>query len=231
MAGRLFMSSSQEVLINNIVSSIQQEEYSVTARQSAIKVLRVFPNMNEAMREEVISVLKGVIDDGRIQFLREPSVNVLGEIGAKVPEVAEYLRDKGVNKGETDKLKLIALIQLGRNKSHFLNFIDLLSGWLKNRDHEKNPLAIQPEIPDSFLDSLLLVKKEERSDDHITVLKEFILSRILDIELKLKFSETLMSWDDSSDTDSKALLQKAYADLVTDIWLYVVDPEKVLFSL
>ena len=228
LAGRLFMSSSQEVLINNIVSSIQQEEYSVTAKQSVIKALRAVPNMNEAMREEVISVLKGVIDDSKIQFLRETSVNVLGEVGAKVPEVAEYLRDKGVNKGETDKLRLIALIQLGRNKTYFLNSIDLLSAWLKNRDHKKNPLAIQPEIPDSFLDSLLLVKKAELSANHITVLQEFILSGILDIELKLKFSETLMSWDDSS--GSKALLQKAYTDPVTDIGLYVENLSKEILS-
>ena len=228
LAGRLFMSSSQEVLINNIVSSIQQEKYSVTARQSVIKALRAVPNMNEAMREEVIRVLKGVIDDSRIQFLRENSVNVLGEIGAKVPEVAEYLRDKGVNKGETDKLRLIALIQLGRNKTYFLNSIDLLSAWLKNRDYDEDPLDAQPEIPDSFLDSLLLVKKAELSANHITVLQEFILSGILDIEMKLKFSETLISWDDS--LDSKALLQKAYADPVTDIGLYVENLSKEILS-
>ena len=229
LASRLFMSSSQEVLINNIVSSMQQEgQYSVTARQSAIKALRAFPNMNEAMREEVINVLKGVIDDSRIQVLRETSVNVLGEIGAKIPEVAEYLRDKGDDRNEEDKLRLIALIQLGRNKSHFLNSINLLAKWLKDRDHKKNPLAIQPAIPDSFLDSLLLVKKEERSANHITVLKAFILSGILDIELKLKFSETLMSWDESS--SSKALLQKAYADPVTDIGIYVENLSKKILS-
>ena len=228
LASRLFMSSSQEVLINNIVSSIQQEKYSVTARQSVIKALRAFPNMNEAMREEVIRVLKGVIDDSRIQFLRETSVHVLGEVGAKVPDVAEYLRDKGVNKGETDKLRLIALIQLGRNKTYFLNSIDLLSTWLKDRDYDEDPLDAQADIPDSFLDSLLLVKKEEHSDDHITVLQVFILSGILDLELKLKFSETLMSWDDSS--SSKALLQKAYADPVTDIGIYVENLSKKILS-
>ena len=185
--------------------------------------------MNEAMREEVIRVLKGVIDDSRIQFLRETSVHVLGEIGAKAPGVAEYLRDKGDDDSEeNDKLRLIALIQLGRNTSHFPHSIYLLSGWLKGRDHEKNPLAIQPEIPDSFLDSLLLVKKAELSANHITVLQEFILSGILDIELKLKFSETLMSWDDS--LDSKALLQKAYADPVIDIGIYVENLSKKILS-
>ena len=229
LAVNLLRSTEEEMLINDLVGSIQEGQYSVIARQSAIKALRAVPNMNEAMREEVISVLKGVIDDSRIQVLRETSVNVLGEIGAKVPEVAEYLRDKGDDDSEeNDKLRLIALIQLGRNTSHFPHSIDLLSGWLKDRDHEKNPLAIQPEIPDSFLDSLLLVKKAERSDDHITVLQEFILSRILDIELKLKFSETLMSWDDSS--SSKALLQKAYADPVTDIGLYVENLSKEILS-
>ena len=229
LASRLFMSSSQEVLINNIVSSMQQEgQYSVTARQSAIKAIRAFPNMNEAMREEVINVLKGVIDDSRIQVLRETSVNVLGEIGAKIPEVAEYLRDKGDDRNEEDKLRLIALIQLGRNKSHFLNSINLLAKWLKDRDYDEDPLDAQPDIPDSFLDSLLLVKKEELSDNHITVLQEFILSGILDIELKLKFSETLMSWDESP--GSKALLQKAYTDPVTDIGLYVENLSKEILS-
>ena len=230
LAVNLLRSIDEEMLINGLVGSIQQEGHSITARQSAIKALRVFPNMNEAMREKVISVLKGVIDDSSIQVLRELSVNVLGEIGAKVPEVAEYLEKRGDDRNEEDKLRLIALIQLGRNKSHFLNSIDLLSGWLKDRDHEKNPLSIQLEIPDSFLDSLLLVKKEERSDDHITVLQVFILSGILDLELKLKFSETLMSWDKSS--SSKTLLQKAYADPdpVTDIGLYVENLSKKILA-
>ena len=72
------------------------------------------------------------------------------------------------------------------------------------------------------------MKKEERSANHITVLQEFILSGILDIELKLKFSETLMSWDDSP--GSKALLQKAYTDPVTDIGLYVENLSKEILS-
>ena len=47
---------------------------------------------------------------------------------------------------KTDKLRLIALIQLGRNKTYFLNSIDLLSAWLKNRDYDEDPLAMLNQI-------------------------------------------------------------------------------------
>jgi len=110
-------------------------------------------------------------------------------------------------------------LQSGRNKEYFLFAIDTLAWWLKGRDYHREPLNIQPEIPDSFLNSLLLLKNWKDSRDYIVVVREFLCSGILNAELKIKFSEALLSFDEGS--ESKALLREAYSNPARDIRLYI----------
>jgi len=178
--------------------------------------------MDEDLRGEVIDVLKEVVDESQIPPLRETSVNVLGELGEGMSEVAEYLleyllktRDET---NEDDKLRLMALIELGRNKDYFPISIRELAYWLENRG-KKERLAIQPEISGSFLDFLLLAEQGDRSGNHTIVVRGFIRSDMLNAELKSRFSETLLSWDDSPEV--KALLREAYSNPAKDINSYV----------
>ena len=209
----------EETLISDLLIAIQDERHSAEVRQSAIRALQAISGMEEDLRKEVIGVLKGVIDESQIPSLRETSVVALGEIGKEKPEVAEYLIDIGDDTNNSDELRLIALIEFGRNKDYFLISIDKFSEWLAGRNYEENPLNIQPEIPNFFRNSLLSAKGRDRSEYHIIVVKEFIRSGILGIELKIEFSEILLSWDDS--LENKALLREAYSKPARDIRLYV----------
>ena len=209
----------EETLISDLLIAIQDERRSAEVRQSAIRALRSMSDMEEGLRKEVVGVLKRVIDESQIPSLRETSVVVLGEIGRGMPEVAEYLFDRGGDASNSDELRLISLIEFGRSEDYFSVSIEMLSKWLKGRNYEKNPLRIQPDIPDSFRDSLLSVKRRKSSESHTIVLKEFIRSGILDVDLKIEFSETLLSWDDSP--ENKALLREVYSNPAEDIRRYV----------
>ena len=162
-----------------------------------------------------------MIEESGVPFLRQTAMAVLGELGEGVDEAAEYLLKIGEDENTSDELRLMALIELGRNESYFFDSIEILARWLGKG--KKKRLAIQPEISDSFLDSLL--KEGERSENHLIVVKEFIRSGILNAELKLRFSETLLSWD--VNLENKAFLREAYSNPARDIKLYV---EKDLFE-
>ena len=131
-------------------------------------------------------------------------------------------------KEERDRVKLTALLELGRNESHFKEAVTALAGWLKDRDHKKDPLNIKPEIPHSFM-NFLLSSEEGITNNQIIVLREFILSGILDIETKLTFSKTLIRWnkEPKKQTDKKRLtnqeiLDQVWADPISNTSLYSV---------
>ena len=221
LAINLFGSADEENFIKALLNSMEDDQYSVQARLSSMRALRAFKDMEGSLKEKVISALKEVIDKSDIPALRETALPILGEMGEGDLQVAEYLEEKGDETNKNEKLRLIALIQLGRDKAHFSSYINLLADWLKDRDHKQKPLSIQPEIPDSFVNSLLLVESSGLSENHLIVVKEFILSGILSAELKLRFSETLLSWDKSP--ENKALIKTAYTDIVRELDLYVED--------
>jgi len=104
----------EEALIKDLLNVIQDERRPAEVRGAAVRAFRVISNMDEDLRGEVIDVLKEVVDESQIPPLRETSVNVLGELGEGMSEVAEYLleyllktRDET---NEDDKLRLMALI-------------------------------------------------------------------------------------------------------------------------
>lgn len=226
---RVIFSSTEGEVVNILSSVIEDTSYSAETRRVAIETLLVFPNTLQIRRAKIIKLLKGVIDnEDNNQDFRTSAVKVLGEVGEGVSEVAEYLEKKGDDINEKDQLRLVALIHLGRNKSALASSIRLLANLLKDRNYKKDPLEVQ-EIPDSFLDSLLVnekenqtedKKKEELSENHIIVLREFILSGMLDFYLKLRFSATL-SLDESP--DSKSLLTEIYSerDSIADLRAYM----------
>ena len=132
--------------------------------------------------------------------------------------------DIGDDKSNSDELRFIALVELGRNRDYFLTSIEELSKWLEGRENEDRvnivkQLIIQPKIPDSFIDSVLSITKEELSKHHIIVVKRLVHSEILGLELQLKFSETLLNWDDS--VKNKAFLSEVYSSPVEDISSYM----------
>ena len=220
LAINLFGSADEENFIKALLNSMEDDQYSVQARLSSMRALRAFKDMEGSLKEKVISALKEVIDKSDIPALRETALPILGEMGEGDLQVAEYLADKGDNEKEEEKLRLIALVQLGRHEAYFLSSINILADWLKDRrDRNQDPLNIQPEIPDSFANSLLLVERLNLSENHIPVVREFILSGILSAELKLRFSGTLLSWDKSP--ENKALIKTAYTDIVQELDLYV----------
>ncbi len=216
-------------LISKLLSTIQDEQRSVGVRQPAIRALRAFTQSDEALKTEMVSVLRGVIDESQIPALRQTAVTVLGELREVIPEVVEYLKEIGDDKNNSDTLRLMALIELGRDKNYFSISILKISNRFKGRDYEEDPLEIQPEVSisfsDSFLDSLLSAKQGEHSENHIIIVREFIRSNILNAELKSRFSAALLNWDDSP--ENKTLLREAYSNPVKDIRLYV---EKDLFK-
>lgn len=216
----------EEALISDLLNAIQDKHHSSGVKQSAIRALRAISGIGEELKEKVIAVLIGVIDESKIPVLRQTAISYLGELGeGGDKEVAEYLLKKGNETDKEDESRLIALIELGRDKDDFPVSINKLDIWLEGRDYGSNPLKIQPEISDSFLDSLLLANQGERSKSHFIVVREFIRSGILNAELKLRFSETLLSWDAS--LENKSLLREAYSNTARDIGLYV---EKDLFK-
>ena len=107
-----------------------------------MKALRAFSNMDETLKGEAIDVLKGVIDTSQLPSLKEISVTVLGEMGEGEPEVAWYLREKGTNKNADDKIRLLALAQLGRNQEYFPVSVRILADRFKSTFYISNPLAV-----------------------------------------------------------------------------------------
>ena len=213
----------EETLIKDLLNAIKDEQNSVEVRKPAIRSLRAFSSMDETLKKEAIDVLKEVIDKSQIPTLRETSVSVLGEMGEGEPEVAEYLQKKGTDKKENDKLRLMALTQLGRNQEYVPISIGILAEWFKGIDKIPNPLSVPLDIPNSFVTALLSEKEEGLSEEqlkgHKTVVKEFIRLDILDIGLKFRFSETLILWDNSPEI--KAFLREVWANPAIDIGLYV----------
>lgn len=217
--------TDEKALTSDLLNAIKDEQRTAELRGPALRALRAVSDMDEDLRSEAIETLKKVVDESQIPSLRETALRVLGELGEGRDELAVYLEDIGYDVQEKDKLRLIALIELGRNKDYFPFSVHELAKWLKERDYEKFPLNIQPDISDTFLDSLLLVNKRELSENHITVVKEFILSGILPLELKIRFSETLLKWDNSPKT--REFLRKAYSKPAQDFSLYT---ERDLFK-
>ena len=230
LARDLFQGSTKN-LIRELVGSIGDDIYSITARESLINALRGFPNVEEEIRREAIEALKRIIDNSSIPALRETSVSVLGEIGKEKPEVAEYLQKKGTNEDEDDKLRLLALTQLGRDQEYFPVSVNSLTEWFKDIDIT-NPLSDPLEIPNSFVTALLTEKQERLSEEllesHKRVVREFIRLNLLDIGLKFRFSETLISWDDSPET--KDLLRDAWTNPAEDMGQYVEQLRKESLS-
>ena len=224
LAFNLLRAVDEETLINDLLNAIKDEKNSVEVRKPAIRSLRAFSNMDATLRKEAMDVLKEMIDESQIPTLRETSVSVLGEIGEGELEVAEYLmRENGINKNEDDKLRLLALTQLGRNQEYFPISIGILTDWFEDTIYKPAPLGVPLDIPSSFVTVLLLEKQErvseEQLESHKKVVREFIHLDILDVGLKFRFSETLIRWDNSPDT--KDLLRKAWANPAEDMGLYV----------
>ena len=210
-----------ENLREELIYSIGDDKYSVPERKSLINALRGFPDIEEDLRKEAIENLKQIIDNSTYPSLRQSSVSTLGQIGEGEEGVAEYLLRVADANNENDALRFLSLIELGRDKKYFLTSIERLSKWLEDRENIVKKLIIQSEIPDPFIDSLLSTTEEEYSKNHIIVIKELVGSRILGLELKLKFSETLLNWDDSP--ENKTFLRKLYvnANPVEDISSYL----------
>ena len=226
LAINLFKSVNEEDFVDNLLNAVKDERFSPQARLSSMKALLTFQDIEEELGLEVIKVLREVIDSSNIPELRETAIGVLGEIGEGQPEVAKYLQEIGDNEEESNKLRIIALIQLGRDKVYFDSSIKLLAGWLEDKKPDK--LLNILEIPGSFVDSLLGLEKWRVLEAHILVLKEFIRLEILKADLKLSFSETLILWDNSS--DSKALLEEALASPAEDTALYVEQLSEKMLS-
>jgi len=222
LAFNLLRTVEEETLIKDLLNAITNEKNSVKVRESSIKALRAFPGTDEILRKSAMDVLKGVIDESQIPTLREAGVSVLGEIGEGEPEVAEYLKKRGENKKENDKLRLMALVQLGRTQQYFsVSLVALINLFIDI----SNPLSDPLNIPNSFVVDLLMEKQEslseEQLENHKIVVREFIRLDILDIGLKFRFSETLISLDDSPET--KELLRTAWANPAEDIGRYVAE--------
>ena len=203
-----------------IIDIIGDGTYPQKGREFLVKILRSFSDMEEDLRREAIETLKSIIDKRlRHPSLRKIAVSVLGEIGEGMEEVAEYLIDRGDDVNENDLLRLIALIELGRNKDYFLTSIEKLSTWFEYNKDDR--FTIRREVSDSFVDSLLTTKEEEVSENHISVVKGLIFSGVLYLNLKLKFSEALLKWDDS--IENKALLRELYLNStpIEDINFYL----------
>ena len=219
LAQNIFQVLTSEDLIRLLIPAIGDDKYSLTARKFLIRTLRGFPYIEENLRRETIEALKNIIDNSKYSTLRQFSVSALGKIGEGVEEVAEYLLYIGDKKSKDDIIRLLALIELGRDKKNFLRSIEELSTWFEDKNIKEKRSAPRPEIPDSFVDSLLSTKEEELSENHITVVKGFISSGILGLELQLKFSETLLKWNDSP--ENKTFLSEVYSNPAEDIISYM----------
>ncbi|MCZ0933517.1 MAG: hypothetical protein OXJ52_10270 [Oligoflexia bacterium] len=167
LAFNLLRSVDEETLIKDILNAIKDEKNSVEVRKSSIRALRAFSSLDESLKKSAMDVLKGVIDESQIPTLREISVSVLGEIGEGELEVAEYLQKKGTNEDEDDKLRLMALAQLGRNQEYFLASVVTLTKWFEDIDKITNLLSDPLDIPNSFVTALLLEKQERLSEEKL----------------------------------------------------------------
>ena len=227
LAINLFKSVDEEVFINNLLSAIQNNKFSPQARIASVNSLIVFKDIeDEYLRKEIIDTLKEVINTSQLQDLRQASVRVLGAFGEENPELIDYLK-KLADGEEYDVIRLTSLLQVGRNKSDFDESIKALAKWLKDRDHKTNPLNIKPEIPQSFLESLLS-EREEATNNQIIVVRGFILSGILDVETKLTFSKVLISWNKEPESEpykaidtNQEVLEQVWADPIADTILYI----------
>ena len=150
-----------------------------------------------------------VMDREEEESLRRAIVKSLGQMGERDLKASAYLKEQGMHTNESDAFRLMALMEWGRNPSQFPDSIEILGKWLDKRRNDENPIKIEVEIPLPFLESLLSVTKERASNKHIIVLEELIRSGRLNLELKIKSSETLSRWDESLKT--KAFLRDIYS--------------------
>ena len=225
LAVNLFKSVDEEIFVNNLLSAIQNDKFSPQARIASVRSLIAFKD-NEFLKRGIISALKKVIDTSKLQDLRQTAVRVLGAVGEGNSEVISYLIELG-KKGERDELRLIALLQLGRSADYFHQSIKTLAIWLDDRNYETDPLNIKPEIPKSFREFLLSSEKGI-TNDQIIVLREFILSGILDVEAKLTFSKVLIRWNqepvsqpDQTRLTNQEILEQVWTDPTADTILYI----------
>ena len=219
LAERLSQASTLEDFITELVHSIGDDKYSIPTQEAVINTLRGFSDIEEDLRIEAIENLKHIIKNSTYPSLKEFSVSALGEIGEGVEGVAEYLISLTDADNENDELRFLALVELGRDKDYFLTSIERLSKWLEDRENIVKQLITQPEISDSFIDSLLMTTQAEHLEQHIIVVKSLIRSEILEFDLKLEFSETLLNWDDSP--ENKTLLRKVYLNPAEDVKSYI----------
>ena len=253
----IVLSSSESEAIDFLYRVIEDSSYSSETSSVAIEALLAFPEELQERRTKTIGLLTELADKNKEQLdlrVRISAVKVLGKIGERVPEVAEYLAEKGKGRSEEqsketefaetegekeveDELRLIALVQSGRNKAYFDNSIEELDDWIEknSKDDNKtflNSLNIKLEIPKAFINFLLSAKEDrvkvgekasEKLHQHIIVLREFILSEIIDIETKLKFSKILIHWTESFSESMKIkeFLRKIWTNPAEDIGLYL----------
>ena len=222
LAGDLLFSPTEDMAITHILHAIEEDEYSISTRQSAIRALRAFPKASETMKDTIISTLKNIIDKRQNQILRLSSLNALAEVGKKNQKVLKYLETKGNDTDESDEFRLLALIGLGRDELSFPTSVQLLASWLGGRDYRDNPLRMktQLEIPGSFRD-LLFKDTGEHLTDSLIVIREFVRSGILDLYTLLRFSNALIHLDSGLTTQN--FLREVYSgrNLIADIESYV----------
>ena len=254
---KIVLSSSASEVIDLLYSVIEDGFRSDETRSVAIEALLAFPEELQIRRTRTTQLLMKMADKDPNDLeldVRISAVKVLGKIGERVSEVAEYLAEKGKGQSKAkeflvetedekeveDELRLIALVQSGRNRAYFDNSIEELDNWIEksSRDDNKsflNNLNIKLEIPEAFLNFLLSAKEDkvkegekatEKLHQHIIVLREFILSEIIDIETKLKFSEILIDWAKNNAKSEeireiKAFLKAIWKNPAEDIGLYV----------
>ena len=246
---QIVFSSSKGEVIDLLYSVIEDAGRSDETRSVAIESLLAFPEDLQIRRTQTIRLLKEIVDTNPNDLdlgVRISAVKVLGKIGERFSEVAEYLVDIGKERSEEteflagaedqkeieDELRLIALVQSGRNEDYLDRAMQalllLIEEKRKRNKNFPNDLEIHLEIPKIFLDLLLSaeVEKElpsEKLKNYIFVLKEFILSEIIDTETKLKFSEILIHWTNGriEEEEAQDFLKKIWTNPVKDILLYV----------
>ena len=90
----LFISNDLDILVNGIVSVIKLEGVSIPIKQSVMRASIHIPNMSDKMKGKVTKVLKDVIDNNENESLRLSAVEALGEVGAGISEILDYLENK-----------------------------------------------------------------------------------------------------------------------------------------
>ena len=224
LAINLFKSANEEVFIGHLLSAIQNDSFSAEVKIASVRALTAFSAL--FLREEAIDALKDVIDNSNLQDLRQTAIQALGIIGEGRPDAIQYLKEKN-DKKEYDIIRLISLLQIGRNKEGFDYSIKSLAEWLEGRNHKENPINIRLEIPTVFID-LLLSDKEEATNNKLIVVREFISSGILDIKTKMIFSETLIRWgrepkirEGKPRATNQEILEQTWIDPLAETSLYI----------